>query len=132
MQIQQLQNTHQYEYLRQAFPTTRPAANLWAPSDETNSNSNSYKIQNNKYLRQAFPTTPPAANLGAPSNESNSNTQQLQNAQQHEYIWQAFPTTPPAANRVAPSNKSTNLLFFIAFVIFIFSLLFFVGTLFSK
>ena len=100
-----------------------------------NTNAITQQLQNtqqHEYLRQAFPTTRPATNLGAPSNETNSNTQQLQNTQQHEYLRQAFPTTPPAANRAAPSNKSTNLLFFIVFVIFIFSLLFFVGTLFSK
>ena len=31
---QQLQNTQQHEYLRQAFPTIRPAANRVAPSNE--------------------------------------------------------------------------------------------------
>ena len=99
-----------------------------------NTNAITQQLQNtqqHEYLRQAFPTTRPATNLGAPSNETNSNIQQLQNTQQHEYLRQAFPTTPPAANRAAPSNKSTNLLFFIVFVIFIFSLLFFVGTSFS-
>ena len=74
---------------------------------------------------------------------TNASTQQLQTTQQHEYLQQASPTNPPALNCVALSNKTTasskfhillyvtNLLFYIVFVIFIFSLLFFVGTLFS-
>ena len=44
---QQLQNTQQHEYLRQAFPTTRHATNLGAPSNKTNANHNNYKIHNN-------------------------------------------------------------------------------------
>ena len=32
---QQLQNTQQHEYLRQAFPATPPTANRVAPSNET-------------------------------------------------------------------------------------------------
>ena len=59
---QQLQNTQQHEYHQQAFPTTRPAANLGALSSETNSNTQQLQnTQQDKYLRQSFPTTPPAA-----------------------------------------------------------------------
>ena len=32
-------NTQQHEYLRQAFPTTRPATNLGAPLNETTASS---------------------------------------------------------------------------------------------
>ena len=64
-------NTQQHEYLRQAFPTTRPATNLGAPSNETNANTQQLQnTQQHEYLRQAFPTTPPAANRVAPSNET--------------------------------------------------------------
>ena len=37
--IQQLQNTQQHKYLRQAFPTTPPAANRVAHSNETTTSS---------------------------------------------------------------------------------------------
>ena len=60
---QQLQNTQQHEYLGKAFPTTRPATNLGAPSNETNANTQQLQnTQQHEYLRQAFPTTPLAAN----------------------------------------------------------------------
>ena len=36
---QQLQNTQQHKYLRQAFPTTPPAANRVAHSNETTASS---------------------------------------------------------------------------------------------
>ena len=36
---QQLQNTQQHEYLRQAFPTSPPAANRVAPSNEKTASS---------------------------------------------------------------------------------------------
>ena len=72
---QQLQNTQQHEYLRQAFPTTRPATNLGAPSNETNSNTQQLQnTQQHEYLRQAFSTTSPAANRVAPSNETTASS----------------------------------------------------------
>ena len=72
---QQLQNTHQHEYLRQAFSTTRPATNLGAPSNETNANTQQLQnTQQHEYLRQAFPTTRPAANRVAPSNETTASS----------------------------------------------------------
>ena len=37
--IQQLQNTQQHKYLRQAFPTTPSAANRVAPTNETTASS---------------------------------------------------------------------------------------------
>ena len=54
---QQLQNTQQHEYLRQAILTTRPATNLGAPSNEINANTTLKKIHNNmntydKYFEQ--------------------------------------------------------------------------------
>ena len=50
---QQLQNIQQHEYFRQAFPTTRPATNFGAPSNETNANTQ--QLQNTEHhgnLRQ--------------------------------------------------------------------------------
>ena len=44
---QQLQNIQQHEYFRQAFPTTRPATNLGAPSNETNTNTQ--QLQNTQH-----------------------------------------------------------------------------------
>ena len=68
---QQLQNTQQHEYLRQAILTTRPATNLGAPSNEINANTQHLQnTQQHEYLQQVFPTTPPAANCVAPSNET--------------------------------------------------------------
>ena len=72
---QQLQNTQQHEYLRQAFPTTRHATNLGAPSNETNANTQQLQnTQQHEYLRQAFSTTSPAANRVAPSNETTASS----------------------------------------------------------
>ena len=72
---QQLQNTQQHEYLRQAFPTTRHATNLGAPSNETNANTQQLQnTQQHEYLRQAFPTNPPAANCVVPSNEKTTSS----------------------------------------------------------
>ena len=68
-------NTQQDEYLRQAFPTTRPATNLGAPSNETNANTQQLQnTQQHEYLRQAFPTNPPAANCVVPSNEKTTSS----------------------------------------------------------
>ena len=72
---QQLQNTQQHEYLRQAFPTTRPATNLGAPSNETNANTQQLQnTQQHEHLRQAFLTARPPANRVAPSNETTTSS----------------------------------------------------------
>ena len=72
---QQLQNTQQHEYLRQALPTTHHATNLGAPSNEINANTQHLQnTQQHEYLQQVFPTTPPAANCIAPSNETTASS----------------------------------------------------------
>ena len=72
---QQLQNTQQHEYLRQAFPTTHHATNLGAPSNETNANTQQLQnTEQHEYLQQAFLTTPPAANRVVLSNETTASS----------------------------------------------------------